>query len=84
MAELPKIYTQEDQTKKDVKNLAVRALQDDALDECGWLSDAQGAQLELFNESVGFCGEGSIDLWHMVEIVLGVLESNTQEDTNES
>lgn len=38
----------------------------------GWLSDAQNAQLEYdeFNSSIRFCGEGSIDLSHMIEIVL--------------
>ena len=67
-------------TNENMKHLAVRALQDDAFNECGWLSDAQGAQLGIFGESVAFCGEGSIDLDHMVGIVLGVLESIAQVD----
>lgn len=40
--------------------------------EYEWLSDAQGAQLEVesFDSSVRFCGEGSIDVSHMVSNVL--------------
>ena len=50
----------------------VATLAEDVHEECGWLSDAQDAQLayDPFNEAVQFCGEGSIDLGHLVGLVL--------------
>lgn len=46
-------------------------------DEHGWLSDAQDAQLEVDEwGTVFFCGEGSIDVRHLVEIVLSAVEEN--------
>ena len=50
---------------------AIQELADDVHAEDGWLSDAQHAQLEwdASMHAVRFCGEGSIDVGHMVAIV---------------
>lgn len=50
---------------------AIQALTNTVHDEDGWLSDAQEAQLYVVGEYVFFCGEGSIDLGHLVSLVLG-------------
>lgn len=46
-------------------------------DPYGWLSDAQDAQLywDFRSGVIEFAGEGSIDLGHLVNVVLTVLES---------
>lgn len=49
---------------------ALAALMEQVHDTEGWLSDAQYANLAILDESVVFCGEGSIDVSHMVSIVL--------------
>ena len=52
---------------------AVKALIEAAYEEDGWLSDAQYAQLEadIWSGTAPFSGEGSIDVNHLVSIVLG-------------
>jgi len=53
-------------------------------DDCGWLSDAQNARPEwdAGNRSVRFCGEGSIDVGHMVSIVLEAVFGESHEPTD--
>lgn len=60
----------------DLHSAAVANLAAEVDDEHGWLSDAQYAQLEWDedNQSISFCGEGSIDVGHLVSIVLGAVE----------
>lgn len=54
---------------------AVEALEQEVHSEHGWLSDAQDAQLRVsYDSAVEFCGEGSIDLHHLVSIVLNVVK----------
>lgn len=36
-------------------------------DDCGWLSDAQDAQLDATDDAVTFCGQGSIDVHHIAD-----------------
>ena len=52
-------------------------------DDCGWLSDAQNARPEwdAGNRSVRFCGEGSIDVGHMVSIVLEAVFGENHQPT---
>ena len=52
---------------------AVKALIEDTHEDDGWLSDAQDAGLEadLWSGTIHFCGEGAIDVNHLVSIVLG-------------
>lgn len=50
---------------------AVEALEQEVHSDTGWLSNAQDAQLRVtYYSEVDFCGEGSIDLNHIVSIVL--------------
>lgn len=61
---------------------AVEALDQDIHNEYGWLSDAQHAQLRSsYDGTVEFCGEGSIDLHHLVSIVEQALKGDESNDT---
>lgn len=52
----------------------LEALEQDVHSEDGWMSDAQEANLRVsYDGMVEFCGEGSIDLNHMISIVLSVV-----------
>lgn len=53
----------------------VAALASEVDDEDGWLSDAQDARPEWDenNQAIHFCGEGSIDVGHLVSIVMSEL-----------
>lgn len=50
----------------------VRAVTEDAYNEYGWLSNAQDAirDVSVTYGEVSFCGEGSIDVGHLVSLVL--------------
>lgn len=50
----------------------VAAAAADIHEEFGWLSDAQHAQLDYdaSSKSIHFCGDGSIDLGHLVSLIL--------------
>ena len=58
-------------SNEEDRKRAIQELADDVHAEDGWLSDAQYAQLEWDASmlAVRFCGEGSIDVDHMVSIV---------------
>lgn len=57
---------------------AVEALEQEVHSEYGWLSDAQDAQLRVsYDKTVEFCGEGSIDLAHLVSIVINSLKEES-------
>lgn len=59
---------------------AVEALEQDVHNEDGWLSDAQYADLRVgYDGTVEFCGEGSIDLNHLVSIVMLALEEHNED-----
>lgn len=59
----------------NIRDKAVEALEQDVHSREGWLSDAQDAQLQVgYDQTVSFCGEGSIDLGHLVSIVLNVVQ----------
>lgn len=48
----------------------VEALLNEVFDNCGWLSDAQNAELEAgwYDQTVYFRGEGWIDVAHIASI----------------
>lgn len=53
------------------------ALEQDVHSDDGWLSDAQNANLRVqYDGTVEFCGEGSIDLKHLIAIVLEEVEND--------
>lgn len=60
-------------TIEEVHAKAVLRLASEVDDSLGWLSDAQDAQLwwDESSQTISFCGEGSIDVSHLVSIVLG-------------
>ena len=68
-----------------LRQAAVEALEQEVHSDTGWLSDAQDAQLRVsYDSAVEFCGEGSIDLNHIVSIVLGVLEGEIRKAKKEA
>lgn len=60
----------------NIRERIVHALAQEVDDDTGWLSDAQHAQLEYdeLNNSIRFCGEGSIDLGHLASLVMLEIE----------
>jgi hypothetical protein len=64
----------------DIRERVVARLSEDVNAEDGWLSDAQNARPEWHESSkaVYFCGEGSVDVGHMVSIVLDEIEKGEQ------
>lgn len=64
-----------------VRERVIARLADDVHAEDGWLSDAQDAQLEWNRggEFVYFCGEGTVDVAHMVSIVLDEIEKGSSD-----
>lgn len=63
----------------------VWAVTEDAENPEGWLSDAQDAILGVytFYGNVDFCGEGSIDVGHLVSLVLDNLRDILEDEEKE-
>ena len=47
-------------------------LREQTHDDCGWLSDAQDAQLDATEDAITFCGQGSIDVHHIADYAASV------------
>lgn len=64
----------------EAREAAVRALIADMDDPEGWLSDAQSARLHAQSHAeVAFCGEGSIDVQHAVDIAIDAYTAKLRE-----
>lgn len=64
----------------NIREKMVEALEQEVHSDEGWLSDAQNAQLRVtYDQNVEFLGGGSIDLNHIVSIVMRVVSEEENE-----